>query len=48
MITPTRKAELIERVDNLLRAVKKARQRANSTEVKDIHIGKVLMGYINR
>lgn len=33
MITPGRKAEILSKVDELLRAVKRARSRANDTEV---------------
>jgi hypothetical protein len=48
MITPARKAELIERIDDLLRSVKKARQRANSVEIVKLNIGQTLMNYINK
>ncbi len=47
MLTPARKSELLDRIDSLLRAVKKARQRANSTEVLKVNVGKSLMDYIN-
>lgn len=46
MITPTQKSDLLGRIDKVLRAVKKARQRANTTEVKKLKIGKVLFDYI--
>jgi len=48
MITPARKAELIERIDNLIRAVKTARQRANNVEVVKLNMGKTLMDFINK
>jgi len=47
MVSPARKSELLDRIDTLLRAVKKARQRANSTEVVKVNVGKALMDYIN-
>jgi hypothetical protein len=46
MLTVARKSELLERIDNLIRGVKKARQRANRQEVVDVHIGEKLMSYI--
>ena len=47
IISPAEKSKLLERVDKLLRAVKKARQRANSTEVLKVSIGKNLFDYIH-
>jgi len=47
MITPARKSELLDRIDKLLRAVKKARQRANGTEVVKVNVGKSIMDFIN-
>lgn len=48
MITPAKKAELLDRLDKLSRAVKKARARANEQEleVKDKKIGETLLNYI--
>lgn len=48
LITPATKAEVLDRVDVLLRAVKKARARANEQEVdvKDEKIGEKLLGYV--
>lgn len=48
LITPATKADVLDRVDILLRAVKKARARANEqeVEVKDQKIGEKLLGYI--
>jgi hypothetical protein len=48
MVTPAEKAALLERIENLTRAVKSARARANETEV-DVtgnRIGAKLMQYI--
>jgi hypothetical protein len=38
MMSPAEKSRLLARVDRLSRAVKQARQRANTTEVVDTHI----------
>lgn len=48
MITPAMKADLIERGEELLRAVTKARSRANGIEidVKTHKIGKTLLEYV--
>jgi len=48
MVTPARKSQLLDRIDTLIRAVKKARQRANSVEVVNVSIGKTLMDFINK
>ena len=45
-MSPAEKSDLIQRVDELSRAVKAARQRANSTPVVSVRIGKVLADYI--
>jgi len=47
MLTPFEKATRIKRIDTLILAVKKARQRANSTEVVSMTIGDSLFAYIN-
>lgn len=47
MITSAQKSDLLGRIDRLLRAVKRARQRANSTEVEKRQIGKVLFDFIH-
>lgn len=47
MWTSARKAEVMEKVDNLIRCVKKARQRASSHEVVLANIGKALFDHIN-
>jgi len=46
-LTPLEKAVRIKRIDTLLRAVKKARQRANSVDLTNAHIGEYLFAYIN-
>ena len=45
-ISPAEKSKLLEKTDTLIRAVKKARQRANSTEIEKRSIGKDLMDFI--
>jgi hypothetical protein len=47
MISEADKAQLISRIDILLAAFKKARQRANCTESKPIHIGMEVFTYIH-
>ena len=47
MITPAEKSVLLGRVDKLIRAMKQARQRANTTEVINRNVGSVLFDYIN-
>lgn len=47
MMTPLEKAQRIERLDNMLRAVKQARMRANNTQVVKREIGKDILDYIN-
>jgi len=46
MLTPARKSELLGRIDKLISAVKKARQRANSTTVVNRNVGKDFIKYI--
>ena len=46
-ISSSEKSKLIGKVDELMRAVKKARQRANMTEVAKGNIGSKLFGFIN-
>jgi len=48
MYSPKRKAEVLDRLDKLRNAVKKARMRANNTDVVDIHIGDILLQYITK
>jgi hypothetical protein len=37
---------MLDRLDTLIQASKKARQRANTVELKDAHIGKKLLTFI--
>lgn len=46
MISPAAKSRMLARADALIQGVKKARQRANQTEVVSISIGKVLTDFI--
>ncbi len=48
MISSAEKSDLLGRIDQLLRAVKRARQRANNTEVEKRTIGKVLFDFLHR
>lgn len=45
-LSPLQKSTLLNKIDALIRGVKKARMRANDTEVKKVEIGKILMDYI--
>lgn len=47
MITPVDKTQRIERLEDLIQLVKKARQRANDIEVKPIEIGRQIFDFIN-
>ena len=47
LLSSKEKSELLERVDNLIAAVKKARQKANEAEVKKVSIGDTLFNYIH-
>lgn len=47
MLSPSEKSNLLGRIDTLIRAVKKARQRANTAEVVSVRIGKALFDYIH-
>lgn len=47
MISSSQKSSYLGRVDKLIRAVKKARQRANTQEVIKATVGKELFDYIN-
>lgn len=46
MLTSVEKAEILERVDSLIIAAKRARMRANSTEATDRKIGRVVADYV--
>lgn len=47
MITPARKAEILDRLDRLGQAAKAARMRANAAEVEKVTIGQTLVDFIN-
>lgn len=47
MLTPAEKSALLDRLDGLIRAVKKARQRANSAETVHLQIGEALVAHIH-
>lgn len=46
MMTPLHKAEHLERLDTLLKAVKKARARANEQETAPVKIGEIVFRFI--
>ena len=46
MITSAKKSSILGRVDKLIRATKKARQRANAAEVVELSVGKEIFDYI--
>jgi len=46
-LTPSEKADLLERMDNLIQAVKRARQRANDCEAVRANIADTLFKYIH-
>lgn len=47
MLTSAQKSDLLERIDQLIRAVKRARQRANMETVEKREIGNVLFKHIH-
>jgi len=47
MVTSAQKSAWIGRIDELIRAVKQARKRANNTDVVLVEIGQKLFNYIN-
>jgi len=47
MVTPVEKSAMLSKLDKVLRAFKKARQRANQQETKSIHVGEEIFKYIN-
>ena len=47
MISSAEKSQTLSRIDKLIRAVKKARQKVNTTEVVKITIGKEIFSFIN-
>jgi len=46
MYSPKRKAEVLDRLDILRNAIKKARMRANNVDIVDVQIGDILLKYI--
>jgi len=44
--TPLQKSNALARVDKLIRSLKKARQKANQTEIKDAHIANDIFKYL--
>jgi hypothetical protein len=46
-LTPAQKSKLLGRIDDLIQAVKKARQRANDVDMSNVKIGKELFNYIH-
>ena len=47
MITSAQKAALLDRLDTLIQACKKARQRANATEVVQVKPGQAILAYVH-
>lgn len=47
MLSPTEKADMLSRLDTLLIAVKKARQRANDVTAEDTKVADKIFAYIN-
>ncbi len=47
MISPADKSVLLNRVSKLISAVKRARQRANSTDIQKLSVGKAIFKYIH-
>lgn len=47
-ISPAEKSNLLGRIDELLRAVKKARQRANSAPLVKVKVGRRLLDFIHQ
>jgi len=47
MITPADKSAMLQRVTKMIASVRKARMRANTAEVKKLHVGKAIFKYIH-
>lgn len=47
MLSPAEKSRLLRRLDDLIRGVKRARQRANTAETVDLDLGSRLFDYIH-
>jgi hypothetical protein len=46
-VSPAEKSDLLTRVDDLVLAVKQAREKANQTQVKQVKLGEALFNYIH-
>jgi hypothetical protein len=46
-ISPARKSRLLEKLDDVIRACKKARTRANKAEIVKVHVAKKIFDYVN-
>jgi len=47
MLSSAEKSEILDRIDTLIQAVKKARQRANTADVEKVKIGTAFLNFIN-
>ena len=47
MVSPKEKSDYLDRLDKLIRAAKKARQRANNTEAQKLNIGDTVFKFIH-
>ncbi len=47
-LTPHEKSNILERLDNLIQAAKKARQRANCALVEKVEIGEAIFTYLHK
>ena len=48
MLSPSQKRVILERLDELIRAVKTARQRANDTEASKVQVAQVIQDFLHR
>lgn len=46
LIYPKDKSEMLDRVDKIIRAIKKARQRANDIEIEEVKMAKKLFNFV--
>jgi hypothetical protein len=47
MLAPIQKSNLLGKLDTLIAAIKQARMRANTVEVKKLEVGKVIFGFLH-
>jgi len=47
MLSPAQKSELLGRLDTLIASIKRARMRANTTEVIKVSVGKAIFDYLH-